>query len=103
MHGIGPKAMVVGVPGVPGDKDGVWCVGGVGGSEGKSSAPEKVSRPSAGSYMATKVSAVWGGTSSDQRCCRWVLEDTAVLEDTVSLGSEEACEALMVNDGGVCR
>lgn len=95
--------MVVGVPGVPGDKDGVWGVGGVGCSEGKSSAPEKVSRPSAGSYMATKVSAVWDGTSSDQRCCRWVLEGTAVLEDTVSLGSEEACEVLMVNDGGVCR
>jgi hypothetical protein len=78
-------------------------VGGVGGSEGKSSAPEKVSRPSAGSYMATKVSAVCGGTSSDQRCCRWVLGGTAVLEDMVSLGSEEACEVLMVSDGGVCR
>jgi hypothetical protein len=103
VHGIGPKAVVVGVSGVSGDDDGVWGVGGVGGSEGRSSAPEKVSRPSAGSYMATKVSAVCGGTSSDQRCCRWVLGGMAVLEETVSLGSEEACEVLMVSDGGVCR
>jgi hypothetical protein len=57
VHGIGLKA-VVGVSSVSGDDDGVWGVGGVGGSEGRSSAPEKVSRPSAGSYMATKVSAV---------------------------------------------
>ena len=53
--------------------------------------------------MATKVSAVWGGTSSDQRCCRWVLGGTTVLEDVVSLSSEEACEVLMVSDGGICR
>lgn len=75
----------------------------MGGSDGRSDAPEKVSRPSAGSYMATKVSAVWGGTSSDQRCCRWVLGGTTVLEDMVSLGSDEACDVLMVSDGGVCR
>lgn len=101
VHGIGLKAVVVGVSGVSGDDDNVWGVGGVGGSEGRSEAPEKVSRPSAGSYMATKVSPVWGGTSSDQRCCRWVLGGTAVLEDMVSLGSEEACEVLMVSDGGI--
>ncbi len=103
VHGIGPKAAVVGVSGVSSDDDGVWGVGGVGGSEGRSEAPEKESRPSAGSYMATKVRAVWGGTSSDQRCCRWVLGGTTVLEDRVSLSSEEACEVLMASDGGVCR
>jgi hypothetical protein len=97
------KAVVVGVSGVSRADDGVWGVGGVGGSEGRSSAPEKVSRPSAGSYMATKVSAVWGGTSSDQRCCRWVLGGTMVLEEVQSLGSEDACDVLMVSDGGVCR
>lgn len=90
VHGIGLKAVVVGVSSVSGNDDGVWGVGGVGGSEGRSSAPEKVSRPSAGSYMATKVSAVWGGTSSDQRCCRWALGGMMVLEDMVSLGPEEA-------------
>lgn len=37
---------------------GVEGVGGVGGSEGRRDAPEKVSRPSEGSYIATKVSAV---------------------------------------------
>jgi hypothetical protein len=67
VHGIG--AWVVGVSGV--SSSGVCSVGGVGGSEGRSDAPEKVSRPSAGSYIATKVSAVCGGTISDQRCCRW--------------------------------
>jgi hypothetical protein len=101
VHGIAPKAVVVGVSGVSSD-DGVWGVGGVGGSEGRSSAPEKVSRPSAGSYIATKVSAVWGGTSSDQRCCRCVLGGTTVLEEYLSLGSEEACDVLMVSGGGVC-
>jgi len=103
VHGIGPKAVVVGVSGVSRDDEGVGGVGGVGGSEGRSEAPEKESRPSAGSYMATKVRAVWGGTSSDQRCCRWVLGGTTVLEDRVSLSSEEACEVLMASDGGVCR
>jgi len=64
VRGIGPN--VVGVTGV--SSDGEYGVGGVGGSEGSSDAPEKVSRPSAGSYLATKVSAVCGGTISDQRC-----------------------------------
>jgi hypothetical protein len=103
VHGIRLKAVVVGVSGVSSDDDGVSGVGGVGGSEGRSEAPEKVSRPSAGSYMATKVSAVWGGTSSDQRCCRWVLGGRTVLEEDLSLGSEEACDVLMVSGGGVCR
>lgn len=71
VHGIGLKAVVAGVSGVSSGDDGVLGVGGVGGSEGRSEAPEKVSKPSFGSYTATKVSAVWGGTSSDQRC--WVL------------------------------
>jgi hypothetical protein len=96
------KAVVVGVSDVSRADDGVWGVGGVGGSEGRSSAPEKVSRPSAGSYMATKVSAVWGGTSSDQRCCRWLLGGTTVLE-VQSLGPEDACDVVMVSGGGVCR
>jgi hypothetical protein len=51
VRGIGPK--VVGVSGVSSAG-----VGGVGGSEGRSDAPEKVRRPSAGSYMATNVRAV---------------------------------------------
>jgi hypothetical protein len=57
VRGMGTNA--VGVSGVssPG-VSGVSGVGGVGGSEGRSDAPEKVSRPSAGSYMATNVSAV---------------------------------------------
>ena len=57
MRGIGPK--VVGVTGVssPG-VCGVYSVCGVGGSEGRSDAPEKVRRPSAGSYMVTNVRAV---------------------------------------------
>ena len=55
--------------------------------------------------MATKVSAVCGGTISDQRCCRWLLRGIAVLEELLSLSSE-ACGAdpvLMVSPGGVCR
>ena len=57
MRSIGPK--VVGVTGVlsPG-VCGMYGVCGVGGSEGRSDAPEKVRRPSAGSYMATNVRAV---------------------------------------------
>jgi len=80
-------------------------VGGVGGSEGKSDAPEKVSRPSAGSYMATKVRAVWGGTSSDQRCGRWFPEGTAVLVERLWLGSKTCDDepVLMVSPGGVCQ
>lgn len=101
VHGIALNAVVDGVSGVSSGDDGVWGVWGVGGSEGRSEAPEKVSRPSAGSYMATKVSAVWGGTSSDQRC--WVPESTTVLEEVVSLGAEDACDVLIVSDGGVCR
>jgi hypothetical protein len=54
VRGIGSK--VVGVTGV--SSVGVCGVGGVGGSEGRRDAPEKVSKPSAGSYMATNVSAV---------------------------------------------
>lgn len=54
VRGMGTK--VVGVSGV--SSVGVCGVGGVDGSEGRSDAPEKVSRPSAGSYMATNVSAV---------------------------------------------
>jgi len=102
VHGIALKAVVVGVSGVSSADDGVWGVGGVGGSEGRSSAPEKVSRPSFESYIATKVSAVWGGTSSDQRCCRWLLGGTTVLEEDLSLCSEEACDVLMVSGGGIC-
>jgi hypothetical protein len=60
VRGMGTNAVgVSGVssPGVSG-VSGVSGVGGVGGSDGRSDAPEKVSRPSAGSYMATNVSAV---------------------------------------------
>ena len=57
VRGIGTN--VVGVSGVSSvGVCGVCGVGGVGGSEGRSDAPEKVSRPSAGSYIATNVSAV---------------------------------------------
>jgi hypothetical protein len=38
--------------------------GDVGGSEGRSEVPEKVNRPSAGSYMAMNVSAVYSSSSS---------------------------------------
>lgn len=75
VHGIGigtrKCAWAFGVSGV--SSAGVVGVGGVGSSEGSRDAPEKPRRPSLGSYIATKVSAVWGGTSSDQRCCRWWL------------------------------
>ena len=103
VHGIG--AWVVGVSGVSSMSSvGVSGVGGVGGSEGRSDAPENVSRPSAGSYIATKVSAVCGGTISDQRCCRWLLRGTEVLEELLSLGSK-ACgdmPVLILSPGGVC-
>lgn len=101
VHGIG--AWMAGVSGV--SSAGVWGVGGVGGSEGRSDAPEKVSRPSAGSYTVTNVSAVCGGTSSDQRCCRWLLRGIAVLEELLSLCSVTcgANPVLMINPGGVCR
>jgi hypothetical protein len=50
IHGIG--AWVVGVSSV--SSAGVCSMGGVGGQEGRSDTPEKVSRPSAGSYIAAK-------------------------------------------------
>jgi hypothetical protein len=50
VHGIG--AWVVGVSGI--SSAGVCGAGGVGGQEGRSDAPEKVSRPSAGSYIAAE-------------------------------------------------
>lgn len=66
VHGIGScrcidwgvriRAWAFGVSGVW--SIGVVGVGGVGGSEGSRDAPEKVRRPSEGSNIATKVSAV---------------------------------------------
>lgn len=50
------RAWAFGVSGV--SSIGVVGVGGVGGSEGSRDAPEKVRRPSDGSNIATKVSAV---------------------------------------------
>lgn len=55
-RGVCVRAWAFGVSGV--SNICVEGVGGVGGSEGRSDAPEKVSRPSEGSYIATKVSAV---------------------------------------------
>jgi len=51
-----------------------------------------------------KVSAVCGGTISDQRCCRWLLRGTVVLEELLSLDCEARSDkpVLMVNPGGVC-
>jgi hypothetical protein len=83
----------------------VGDVGGVGGSEGRSEVPEKVYRPSAGSYMAMNVSAICDRTSSNQRCCCLLLQGIAVLEELLFLSSV-ACSAnpvLMVSPGGVCR
>ena len=88
VHGIGKGgrkcARAFGVSGVSSVSSvGVVGVSGVGGSEGSRDAPEKVRRPSEGSYIATNVSAVWGGTSSDQRCCRWSCDSG------VGIGKEE--------------
>ena len=47
--------------------------GDVGGSEGRSEVPEKVNRPSAGSYMAMNVGAVCGRTSLNQWCCSYTV------------------------------
>jgi hypothetical protein len=50
VHGIG--AWVVSISSV--SSAGMCSVGGVGGQEGRSDAPEKVSRPSAGLYIVAK-------------------------------------------------
>jgi hypothetical protein len=50
IHGIG--AWVVSVSGV--SSAGMCGMGGVGGQEGRSNVPEKVSRPSAGSYIVAE-------------------------------------------------
>jgi hypothetical protein len=50
VHSIG--AWVVGISGI--SSAGMCGVGGVGGQEGRSNAPEKVSRPSMGLYIAAK-------------------------------------------------
>jgi hypothetical protein len=50
IHSI--KAWVIGISSV--SSTGVCSVGGVGGQEGRSNVPEKVSRPSVGSYIAAE-------------------------------------------------
>jgi hypothetical protein len=50
IHDIG--AWVVGISGI--SSAGMCGMGGVGGSEGRSDTPEKVSRPSTGSYIAAE-------------------------------------------------
>jgi hypothetical protein len=50
IHSIG--VWVVGISGI--SSAGMCSMGGVGGSEGRSNVPEKVSRPSVGSYIAAE-------------------------------------------------
>jgi hypothetical protein len=54
VHSI--RAWVIGVSGI--SSTGVCGVGGVGGSEGRSDVPEKVSRPSVGSYIVAEQDQV---------------------------------------------
>jgi hypothetical protein len=50
VHGI--RVWVVGISSI--SSAGMYSMGGVGGLEGRSNTPEKVSRPSMGSYIAAK-------------------------------------------------
>jgi hypothetical protein len=50
VHGI--RVWVISISGV--SSAGMCSVGGVGGQEGRSDVPEKVSRPSAGSYIVAE-------------------------------------------------